>query len=130
MHEAWYASVLKGAREINIMAESVGGGCAWEFKIELRDDLGDKTAYRLSVFDDAFVAFVQIPEFFELLGESRPVTERGIIHLLERVGAVDSTDRRGPEPADDWTRVGRRLPSEVHDKLTALGWTPPGGESR
>lgn len=115
-HEAWYANVVKG-REINIQAASREGGVAWEFVAE-EVDLGEKSAVRVCVFDDAFDAFTQIPEFFAALVERKPTTLR---EVADGLGAKDVTERTGP----NGIRSMPTVPRDVHDQLVSLGWAPP-----
>lgn len=75
------------------------GGCAWEFCVEDRSDLGLGTV-QLKVFSDAFEAITQIPEFFAALASERPRTLSDVRLILDRLGAVDKTERvRGEVPA-------------------------------
>lgn len=132
-HEAWYA---KGAgigdrREINISAsaEGSGGGVAWEFSVE-EVDLGQSRpvpALRVKVFDDAFAAFAQIPEFFATLAAQAPASLRDVTALLDYMGAVDETKRTSPyadrSPAasalDTVTAVIRHHPAGVRSENEA-----------
>lgn len=91
--EAWYASALiDELPSLNISAESDGGGVKWEFNVQ-EHQLGGKPCLRLRVFDDAFEAFNDIPEFFTALHQERPTTLDGLRALLAKLGAVDRTER-------------------------------------
>lgn len=118
-HEAWYASVVKG-RQIWIQAASREGGVAWEFAVE-EEDLGGQPHVRVEIFDDAFAAFAQIPEFFAALAERKPDDLLKVADLLDEVGAKDTTERTGP----NGIRSMATVPRDVHDKLVSLGWAPP-----
>lgn len=96
-HEAWYATtpgVVDGP-EIGIAAsaEGTGGGVAWEFAVEEVDLGGHGKAIRLRIFDDAFAAYSQIPEFFTALGSEKIGSLDEVRDLLDRLGAVDETKR-------------------------------------
>jgi hypothetical protein len=98
-HETWYWPITprRQRRGIGIHATSSGGGVAWEFYVEERD-LGHRIpALELRMFDDAWMAFDQIPEFFAGL---REVAEGGrlsdVREFLDRLGAVDETARTSP----------------------------------
>lgn len=94
-HEAWYGqipTVISGP-QINVVASAEGGGCEWEFLIEERDLGRSGKPIRLGVFDDAFAAFEQIPEFFTALGEQKPSTLAEVVKILDGIGAVDVTER-------------------------------------
>ena len=94
-HEAWYASVPGNVRQPEIgvaaSAEGSGGGVAWEFAVE-EVDLSP-TAIRVRVFDDAFAAFAEMPEFFAALAAEKITTLAQVRELLDRLGAVDETSR-------------------------------------
>ena len=94
-HEAWYANALPDRHpEINVMAAAEGGGCAWEFTVE-EVDLGNRNpAVRVKVFDDAFAAFGQIPEFFASLVAEGVTTLDEVRSVLDGMGAADETERR------------------------------------
>lgn len=124
LYEAWYGE-LASDREISVSAAAPGGGCAWEFIVE-EIELGGQQCARVKVFDDAFAAFVQIPEFFIALAERKPNTTVEVIRILNGLGARDLTER-------DWPAAYRRtnrpaLPQGIHDRLVSYGWTPPTGD--
>jgi hypothetical protein len=105
-HEAWYARTPGIVDQPQIMvaasAQGSGGGVAWEFSVTEHDFGSHGRAIQIGVFDDAFAAFAQIPEFFAALVAEKIDTLGGVRALLDRMGAVDETDRRGPaasEPA-------------------------------
>lgn len=93
-HEARYAAVPgvpQSEPHPMVAAQSTGGGCAWEFKVSEHDIAG--TTVKVSVFADAFEAFVQIPGFFAALVEQKPSTLAEVRALLDSLGARDVTAR-------------------------------------
>jgi hypothetical protein len=93
VHEAWYASapgVVDGP-EINVSASVDDDGVAWEFAVE-QADTGAGPAIRLRIWDAAFPAYTQIPEFFAGLAGGITTLEQ-VRALLESMGAVDETKR-------------------------------------
>lgn len=96
-HEAWYARYPDIVRnpDINIMAAHKDGGVAWEFTVE-EIELGGRPVIRVKVFDDAFAAFTQIPEFFTRLATGATTTLDDVRELLDCMGAADETKRRNP----------------------------------
>lgn len=97
-HEAWYARRpgIVDQPQIMVSASSPGGGCAWEFGVNEHDFGSHGRAIRVDVFDDAFAAFAQIPEFFAALAAEGIGTLDGVRSVLDRMGAVDETDRTDP----------------------------------
>ncbi len=80
-------------RELWIQKAHVDGGCAWEFGVVEVDNIG----VRIGVFDDAWSAFTEIPEFFaELarLGKGGSLTD--ICRILDDLGFTDATERANP----------------------------------
>lgn len=103
-HEAWYylpktdtarAGGSTG-RELNIRSAATGGGVAWEFMIQEYSFGNHPDAVRVCIFDDAFAAFTEIPEFFTALRDEHPTTLAAVRSILDRVGAVDATARETP----------------------------------
>ena len=96
-HEAWYASTpgIVSGPEIGIAAsgEGSGGGVAWEFAVEEVDLGSHGKVIRLRIFDDAFAAYSQIPEFFAALDSEKIGSLDEVRDLLDRLGAVDETKR-------------------------------------
>ena len=93
-HEAWYANVPPGVDRpsIGVTASAEGGGGGgWSFVVEEADFDDHPISVRL--FDDAFIAFAQIPEFFAELASGRVKDLQAVGHLLDSMGAVDETDR-------------------------------------
>lgn len=99
-HEAWYWSAARTPGEkphLNVQASArgSGGGVAWEFDVS-EHELGGKPCTRIEMFDDAYEAFAQIPEFFVLMREHQPGTLREVRGILDGLGAVDETQRTDP----------------------------------
>ena len=94
-HEAWYADVPPGVACPSIgvaaVAEEGGGGGSWSFVVEEADFDPHPVSVRL--FDDAFVAFAQVPEFFAELASGRVKDLQAVRKLLDSMGAVDETER-------------------------------------
>jgi hypothetical protein len=90
-HEAWYRQTVDRP-EINVVAAVTDDGCAWEFTVE-QIDLGScGPAIRVKVFDDAFAAYDEIPEFFTGLAGGITTLEQ-VQALLNGMGAIDETPR-------------------------------------
>lgn len=102
-HEAHYKSVVKG-REINVQREALTedghhDGVHWEFGFEWHDFGSRGDAVQVKLFDDAWVAFSEIPEFFQAL--ARRCTSEGmasmppaaVAALLDEHGFTDITPR-------------------------------------
>lgn len=109
-HEAWYFLPRPDAeksggftgRDINVCSAAHGGGVAWEFSVQEYRFGKDQVSVRVCVFDDAFKAYAQVPEFFEVLATERPKSLAAVQQVLDRLGARDATSRRHPtgqEPA-------------------------------
>ena len=121
-HEAWYAdaSRIPGDKpHLNVQAAADDGGVAWEFQIDGYDLSGPVT--RLKMFQDSYAAFAQMPEFFEMLAEQRPVTLTEVRDILHALGAVDETPRESPYPPRKPTPRER-----VVAQLDRLGIPDPG----
>jgi hypothetical protein len=119
-HEAWYANALPERHpEINVVAAADGGGCAWEFTVEEVDLGSGGTPIRVKVFDDAFAAFEQMPEFFAFLAAEKTDTLDGVRSILDRMGAADETERtssrHGELPAK---ATARRIRKAITDSAT------------
>lgn len=99
-HEAYYAATpgIVGGPMIYVSAsaQGSGGGVAWEFSVKAID-LGRNSAIRVDIFDDAFAAFAQIPEFFAALAANDIDTLDKVTLLLQHMGAVDETKRTDPD---------------------------------
>jgi hypothetical protein len=75
--------------QVAASARGRGGGVRWEFSVVEVPDIGLK----LSIFDDTWPAFQEIADFFRDLAVDRPSTLAEVVTLLERIGAVDETER-------------------------------------
>lgn len=94
MSEQWKA-MDKAVLNIGLFS-TTGGGCRWEFVI----DEEEGGALRLKVFDGAWVAFTQIPEFFEsLAGLGRSAEVEDVVELMASLGYRDFTKRVAEEHA-------------------------------
>ena len=101
-HEAWYSRVVE-------RPEIVVSGPGWEFVVTEHDH-GDRNPIRVGVFEDAFAAFAQIPEFFAALAEQQPGTLTGVRAILDEMGATDETPRVSPL---------RERPVSLRDRIAA-----------
>lgn len=98
MHEAWYRhrTPADDKPELNISATSHGGGVAWEFHVN-EHELGLRSpSLQLHMFDDSWSAFVQLPELFAALAAGEVATLTDLRGLLDKLGAVDTTERKNP----------------------------------
>ncbi|MEV4078706.1 hypothetical protein AB0J43_00240 [Nonomuraea fuscirosea] len=96
-YEAWYFQHqgVTARRQLDVTA-SAQDGVAWHFVVE-EVNLGRPTSsIRLAVYEDAFVAFQQLPEFFAAVGEGQPKTLPEVVAILDAMGAVDETERQRP----------------------------------
>jgi len=132
-HEAWYAQAVEQAHERpNLMvaasAKGNGGGVAWEFQVS-QYELGGKAVTRVLMFDDAYAALVQVPEFFAALAEYQPPTLDDVQEILHQFGAVDETERESPYGprrgtsatyALDEVRDGTQWPEGARFRLAAI----------
>jgi hypothetical protein len=71
-----------------------GGGSRWGFSIIEKDLAGP--AIKVEVFEDAFAAFTEIPQFFVALARNQPNHMATVYALLRASGAVDETPRVDP----------------------------------
>lgn len=80
-----------GNRSIYVAASArgQGGGARWEFSVVEHPGIGIK----LGIFNDAWPAFQEIADFFRDLAVDRPTSLDDIVQLLDRIGAVDETER-------------------------------------
>lgn len=99
--ETFYSDVIKPSQhhrsrlaEMTVQAAAEDGGCAWEFTIS-EWDLGGPTT-QVEMFGDSYVAFSEIPEFFAALSEQGPQSLAHVRVILDKLGAVDRTQRLRP----------------------------------
>ncbi|WP_280269686.1 hypothetical protein [Nocardia wallacei] len=89
----------------------------WEFLIEGHNHNGvRRTALRLG--DDAYDAFRETPELFEMLADAAPATLAAVRALLDDLGAVDvtpRTDSADRAPLDPWTPAVQHAPELLAD---------------
>lgn len=92
--QAWYREVVvRDKPEISIRASSRGGGCAWEFAVVEHENIG----VQLRIFDDAWAALNDVPEFFAALAAAgQGTTLDDVRDILHEMGAVDGTERSRP----------------------------------
>jgi len=114
----WYAS-RNPVREISISTRD------WSFQIAEVNLGGHGTALQLRIFEDAFAAFTQIPEFFRELALVPCLTLDGAAFLLSELGAVDETPEDAPyradaDPAEKAAAVIRDHPAGTRDYREAL----------
>lgn len=89
IHEAWYRHVTESI-EIVVGRYDPDGGCYWEFTVRKVGDIG----VRVDVFDDAWAAFTEIPEFFARLAAiGRRATLDDVRGILDGLGSQDATQR-------------------------------------
>lgn len=93
MHEAYWAPrtwIPNEKPTVMVQAASNGGGVGWEFEVQ---DYASLNAVRVGVFSDSWAAFAQIPEFFAALAAGEVSSLADVRALLDRLGAVDRTER-------------------------------------
>ncbi|MDQ0376530.1 hypothetical protein [Amycolatopsis thermophila] len=94
--EAWFADAAYAGEvpAINISASADTGrdGVKWDFTVQ-EHHLAGRPALQVSLFDDAFAAFTDVPELFAALAAEQPRTLDQLRNLLDRLGAVDVTRR-------------------------------------
>lgn len=99
--DAWYSqpplSGVPGDHNVVMVAmDTEGGGAAWEFAID--DEPGG--GLRVKVYDEAWRAFVDVPEFFAALADlGRGALLDEVVEILDRLGFIDATKRLPDDPA-------------------------------
>lgn len=88
----WDTSIVP-LPELYISASYQDDGASWGFPVREHTFSGGTSAIRVEVFDDAFAAFTQIPEFFAALADEEIATLDGVRRLLDRMGAREDTRR-------------------------------------
>lgn len=79
--------------QVYASAKGAGGGTAWEFSVIGYDFDRTEKPLRICMFDDAWMAFAQVPEFFAALTDDTVKRLDDIRALLDQLGAVDETER-------------------------------------
>lgn len=102
-HEAWYWDTVprdnNETAEITVHREALSSGGShdgvhWEFTISWRDLGGVGPCPKVGVFDDAFAAFTEIPEFFAGLEKlTSPIMPEHVVALLDSLDFTDVTER-------------------------------------
>lgn len=93
--ESWYAESFAGEPDkIGVHATSDGGGVKWEFAVS--EHAFDGSCTKLEMFEDAYAALADVPEFFEALHADHPKTLVEVQVILDRIGAQDRTERVSP----------------------------------
>lgn len=87
-HEAYYKSAFTDV-SIGVQKSANEGGVAWEFSIVQHGNVG----LRVEIFDDAWQAFTEIPEFFAELAKAGRTTLDGVREILDDLGFADRTQR-------------------------------------
>lgn len=100
-HESWHWAANRGVGgrpTIYVSAENPDGGCVWQFAVVERDqrDAGGRKAVRIEVFDEAFAAFREIPEFFAALDAMPATNLADVVTILRRMDGDDVTEREMP----------------------------------
>lgn len=102
VHEAWYADPARVQRPTLTVAVHDQDGdenFTFEFQEYAPGALAPDSALKLRVFDDAFAAFAELPEFLAALSDERPNTVAQLVAILDRLGARDMTARVRPGDA-------------------------------
>ena len=95
--DAWYAEANRPTNPhpyLSVEALYPGDGCEWEFTIIERELQGSCTQVR--IFQDAYAAFVQVPELFQAFADEHPTTLAAVVAILDELGAKDITPRVNP----------------------------------
>ena len=123
-HEAWYARAMPDRQpEMSVMASAEGGGCAWEFAVrEAGFENRGQHPISVTLFDDAFAAFAQIPEFFAALAAEEVTALGGVRTLLANMGAADETDRKGGQVPE------RATAGRIRHAIASMSVTRPGSD--
>lgn len=97
--ESWYSKVEGvplGNPGVYVSARRDSGGSKWEFFARVA---GFGRGISLTIYDDAFTAFTDIPGFFAGLSANPPETLAALVFLLDHMGAQDVTERVEPRAA-------------------------------
>jgi hypothetical protein len=93
LSEGWYAEAIDRP-EMSVQLVNHAGGVNWEFVIVQKHH--GQSCIQVRIFDEAFAAFGQIPAFFDALRDEQPRTVEAVRKILDRLGAIDRTDREKP----------------------------------
>jgi hypothetical protein len=105
LSRAWYADANLAVMRTRGVTDSISfgryaheGGCDWEAQFELHAFTSDP-AWRVSLFDESWPAFVAHPDLFRGLAEvGNGATLADVERELQNAGFVDRTEtRRGGE---------------------------------
>ncbi|MGY5210019.1 hypothetical protein [Nocardia gipuzkoensis] len=99
VHEAWYtnpARVQRPTLTIAIRDQDSDEAAEFEFEELPPGTLAPDSSLKLRLFDDAFGALAQLPEFLAALSAERPTTIAELVTILDRLGARDITVRTRP----------------------------------
>ncbi len=133
MSRAYYRdSIHRDAKdEISITEAHIDGGCEWEFSVKWHE-LGGASVPRIEIYEDAWIAFAQIPELFDLFREydtSKPdekvsLTPKRLCVELLGMGFVDATPEHPPGVGEKPTFDERRESWENVPRHTTVtdGW--------
>ncbi|MGV9336641.1 hypothetical protein [Nocardia sp. NPDC003726] len=102
VHEAWYTNPQRVQRPtLTVAVRDQDGAEEAEFEFEELPPgtLAPDSSLKLRVFDDAFGALAQLPEFLAALAAERPTTVAELVAILDRLGAEDITVRTRPGDA-------------------------------
>jgi hypothetical protein len=91
----YYHTVGREEPSITVMSSHTGrgGGVSWEFQVVDRSERIGQLALRVEIFDDAWAAFVEVPEIFAAMAAGTVKSLNDLRTLLDGLGAVDETTR-------------------------------------
>lgn len=97
--ETWHHRHSTFPGDVNVLMVGLygqtGGGCRWEFAID-EEDAGGR-CLRVKIYDEAWAAFTEVPEFFAALAElGRGAMTEDVVPVLDRLGFRDMTARVNP----------------------------------
>jgi hypothetical protein len=97
------ADIGTPALYVNAGPADGGSGVLWEFTVTEHRH-GTRKLIKLGIFDDAFAAFRDVPEFFAALDAMPAMSIDDVVVILRRLGAVDRTVREAPPSLRRWTQ--------------------------
>ncbi|MEV6774416.1 hypothetical protein AB0N05_37845 [Nocardia sp. NPDC051030] len=99
-HEWWNPPARSSKPMVNVRMETEDGlETAWEFDvIEVAPPQADGTgsALDVSIFTDGFPAFHSFAPFFAELATRRTPSFSDVVEMLDKLGAIDLTERTAP----------------------------------